>query len=170
VTVEPDRAGRGVVGDQRVEPGQQLRVGEGLLDPHVGLRFEPRHDRERRLLLAPDGAHGTVGVGPEELAVERDHLPVEPVQRPQPEVAVLGQLGEAEVAVEGAVEQGADRRGLEEHMRLPFGVQIRPAHRLDVQRSDPAFVQHRRSLPAGWTEVRADFFRGRQWLPRNVSC
>ena len=40
---------------------------------------------------------------------------------------MLGQLGEAEVAVEGAVEQGADRRGLEEDVRLALGVQFRLA-------------------------------------------
>ena len=93
-----------------------------------------------------DRVDRAVDVGAEELAVEGDHLAVEPVQRPQPEVAVLGQLGEAEVAVEGAVEQGADRRGLEEDVRLALGVQVRAPHRLHVQRPDPALVQHRRPV------------------------
>jgi len=34
--------------------------------------------------------------------VEGDHLPVEAVEGPQSEVAVLGELGEAQVAVVGA--------------------------------------------------------------------
>ena len=91
--------------------------------------------------------HGAVDVGAEELAVEGDHLAVEPVQRAQPEVAVLGQLGEAEVAVEGAVEQRPDRRGLEEDVGIALGVQVGPPHRLHVQRFDPALVEHAASLP-----------------------
>ena len=61
---------------------------------------------------------------------------------------MLGELGEAEVAVVGAVEQGADRRGLEEDVRLALGVQFVLAQRLDVQRPDPALVEHAASLPA----------------------
>ena len=63
---------------------------------------------------------------------------------------MLGQLGEAEVALVGALEQGPDRRGLKQHVRLTLGVQFLLAQRLDVQRSDPALVQHSRqssSLP-----------------------
>ena len=59
---------------------------------------------------------------------------------------MLGQLGEAEVAVVGAVEQRADRRGLEEDVRLALGVQFLLAQRLHVQRPDPALVEHRRKL------------------------
>ena len=73
---------------------------------------------------APTSVDRAVDVGPVEAAVEGDHLAVEAVQRPEPEVAVLGQLGEGEVAVVGAVEQGADRRGLEEDVGLALGVQF----------------------------------------------
>ncbi|MDQ2631511.1 MAG: hypothetical protein M3Y75_11170 [Actinomycetota bacterium] len=66
------------------------------------------------------------------------------VERAEPEVAVRGQLGKAEIAVEGAVEQGADRRGLEEDVGLALAVQVGAAHRLHVQRPDPALVKHRR--------------------------
>ena len=99
-------------------------MGEPPLDPRVDLRLEPGHHRERRLRPGAIGWTTPVDVGAEELAVEGDHLAVEPVQRAQAEVAVLGQLGEAEVAVVGAVEQGADRRGLEEDVRLALGVQF----------------------------------------------
>ena len=115
---------------------------ERLVDPRLDLRLEPRHHRERRPLLGGDRADRAVDVSAEELAVEGDHLAVEPVQRPQPEVARRRQLGEAEVAVEGTVEQGADRRGLEEDVGLALGVQIGAPHRLHMQRPDPALVEH----------------------------
>ena len=75
----------------------------------------------------PRDRDGAVDVGAEELAVASDHLAVEPVQRPQAEVAVLGQLGEAGSPLEGAVEQGPDRRGLEEDMGIALERAGRPA-------------------------------------------
>jgi hypothetical protein len=69
------------------------------------------------------------------------------VERAEAEVAVIGQLGEAEVALEAAVEQRPDRRGLEEDVRLALGVQFLLAQRVHVQGSDPALVEHRASLP-----------------------
>ena len=150
VAVEADRAGGGAAAgvssssrasSSRVSQRPSIRastVGSNLVTTANGV-FASGGDRVDR----------PVDVGAEELAVEGDHLAVEPVQRPQPEVAVLGQLGEAEVAVEGAVEQGADRRGLEEDVRLALGVQIGTPHRLHMQRSDPALVEHGGSLPPG---------------------
>ncbi|HEY1356310.1 MAG TPA: hypothetical protein VGF09_08335 [Solirubrobacterales bacterium] len=85
------------------------------------------------------------------MPLERDHLAVEPVQRAEAELAVLGQLGEAEVALVGALEQGADRRGLEEDVGIALGVQFALAHRLDVKRPDPALVKHGGSLPSAAT-------------------
>jgi hypothetical protein len=122
-------------------------VVERAISGHVDSRLKPGHDRERRSLRPVHLADGPVDVGPVEASVERDHLPVEPVQRPQPEVAVLGQLGEGEVAVVGALEQRPDRRSLKEHVRLPLGMQFRLPQRLHVQRPDPALVQHAPSLP-----------------------
>ena len=62
---------------------------------------------------------------------------------------MLGQLGEAEVALEAAVEQRADRRGLEEDVRLPLA--CRSARRIDSTCSDR--IQRSSSisgsLPAG---------------------
>jgi hypothetical protein len=146
--VDAHGAGGSTDGDQLVETRQQLFVGQLFVrQPLVDSRFEAGHNRERRPLLRRDSADPAVDVGAEELAVDRDHLAVEVVQRPQAEVAVLGQLGKAEVALEGAVEQRSDRRGLEEHVWLVLGVEVGAAHRLHVQRPDPALVQHRRSLP-----------------------
>ena len=132
MAVEPDRAGGGAGRDQPVEARQQLFVAEPLLDPLLDRRLEPGDDGERGARVGWHRLDPAVDVGAEELAVERDHLAVEPVQGPEPEVAVLGQLGEAEVAVEGAVEQGADRRGLEEDVRLALGVEVGVPHRLHV--------------------------------------
>ena len=142
VPVEADRAGRGSSRHQLVEPGQQRSVVERALELDVDGRLEPRHHRERRLRRGRNRVDPALDVGSQELAVEGDHLAVEPVQRAQPEVAVRGQLGEAEVAVVGAVEQRPDRRGLEEHVVLALLVQFGPPHRLHVQRLDPALVQH----------------------------
>ena len=124
--VEADRAGGGAGRDQLVEPRQQLLVVERARRARastVGSNRGDHRERGPRRRRRPRST-APVDVGAEELAVERDHLAVEPVQRPQPEVAVLGQLGEAEVAVVGAVEQRADRRGLEEDVRLALGVQF----------------------------------------------
>ena len=145
--VEADRAGGGAGRDQLVEPRQQLLVGEPALDPLVDRRLEAGDHGERRPLPGPDRVHVPVDVGPVEAAVEGDHLAVEPVQRAEPEVAVLGQLGEAEVAVVGAVEQGADRRGLEEDVRLALGVQVLPPQRLDVQRPGSSARRASRAQP-----------------------
>jgi lipooligosaccharide transport system ATP-binding protein len=143
-TVEADRAGGGAGGDQIVQPLQQSFVVELLPgQPLVQRRFEPGDDRERGPLLGPHRRHVAVEVGAEEPAVKRDHLAVEVVERPQPEVAVRSQLAEAEIAVEGPVEQRPDRRSLEEDVRLALLVQVGQAHRLHVQRPDPALVQHR---------------------------
>ena len=55
---------------------------------------------------------------------------------------MLGQLGEADVAVVGAVEQGADRRRLEENVRLVLGVQVAMPKGLEVQVAGEALVEH----------------------------
>ena len=46
----------------------------------------------------------SVDVGAIKAAVKGNHLAVEGVQRPEPEVAVLGQLGEGDIAVVRALE------------------------------------------------------------------
>ena len=129
--------------------GQQLLVGERPLDL----------DSSRlgsNLVTTANGVRSCAAIGcttPSTSARKNSPSsaiisPSSRVQRAQAEVAVLGQLGEAEVAVVGAVEQRADRRGLEEDVRVALGVQVGPPHRLDVQRPDPALVQHRASLPS----------------------
>jgi hypothetical protein len=120
----------------------ELAIGQALVDR----RLEAGDDGERRPLSRRHRADAPRDVGTEELAVERDHLAVEVVEGAETEVAVLGQLGKAEVSLEGAVEQGADRRSLEEHVRFPLLVQVGAAHRLHVQRPDPALVEHRRAV------------------------
>ena len=59
---------------------------------------------------------------------------------------MLGELGEGDVAVEGAVEQGADRRGLEEDVRLVLGVEVAVAQRLDVQVAGQPLVEDQRPV------------------------
>lgn len=152
--VDSYRAGSGVVADQLVKPLQQLLVREGPGEGRVDLRLEPGDDREGGPRAGGHGMDAALDVGPVEATVERDHLAIETVQRAQPEVAVLGQLAEAEVAVVSAVEQGGDGRGLEEDVRLALPVQVRPSHRLDVEGLDPAFIEHRGSLSARRASIR----------------
>ena len=124
-------------------------MAQPLLQLEADRRFEPGHHRERRSLIRRHLVHGTFVVRPIEAPVQCDHLPVQVVQRPQPQVAALGELGERDVTLVAALQQGADRRGLEEHVMLALGVQVGVAHRLHVQRPDPALVEHGTSLPSG---------------------
>ncbi len=117
------------------------------VDPAVDAGLEARHDGERRSRLPRDLPHEPIDIGAVETPVEGDHLAVEPVQRPQPKVAMLGQLSEGQVTVVRALEQRPDRRGLEEHVRLPLGVKFLLPQRLHMKRPDPALVQHAASLP-----------------------
>ncbi len=130
------------VGGDRVELAQHPLVGDRPLDRPLERRLEPGHRGERRPLARRDLLDQAVDVGAVEAAVERDHLAVERVQGPEPEVAVLGELGEGDVAVEGALEQGADRRGLEQHVRIVLGMEVAVAKRLDVQMAGEALVEH----------------------------
>jgi hypothetical protein len=145
--IEPDGAGGGARRNQLVEAGEQVAVGQRPVDLPLDRRLEAGDDRERGPLRGRHRVDPALDVGPVEIAVEGDHLAVQPVQRAEAEVALLSQLGEAEVAVVGAVEQRPDRRRLEEDVRLVSGVQIPPAHRLHVHGPDPALVEHRGSLP-----------------------
>ncbi len=137
----------GFGGDQPVELGEQLIVLQRPVDLSIERGRKAGHHRERCLRLGSHFGDVPVDIRAVEATVEGDHLAVQPVKRPQSQVTVLGQLGEGEIAVVGAVEQGRDRRGLEEHVRFPPRVQFGLAQRLHVQRSDPALVQHAASLP-----------------------
>ena len=53
---------------------------------------------------------------------------------------MLGELRERQVAVEAAVEQRVERRGLEHEVRLVLGVHAGPADRLDVQAVEQTVV------------------------------
>ncbi|HEX6782108.1 MAG TPA: hypothetical protein VF125_08785 [Solirubrobacterales bacterium] len=55
---------------------------------NVEARLEAGDDGERRPLLGSDPVQTPLDVGAEELAVERDHLAVEMVERAEAEVAV----------------------------------------------------------------------------------
>jgi hypothetical protein len=68
--------------------------------------------------------------------VQDDHLAVEPVERPHPEVAVLEQLADGEVAVVGPGHERVDRRGLEDLVRLPC-VAVPPAAPIPVGEHRP---------------------------------
>jgi hypothetical protein len=92
--------------------------GQALIDR----RLETGDDGERGALLRVDPLDPPIDVGAEELAVERDHLAVEVVESAEAEIAVLGQFGEAEIPLEGPLEQGADRRSLEEDVWLTLAM------------------------------------------------
>ena len=55
---------------------------------------------------------------------------------------MLPELGEADVTLVRALEERADRGGLEEDVVLALGVQLLLPHRLHVQGFDPALVEH----------------------------
>ena len=145
VAVDADREARGAGGQLGVEPG--LRGRAGAAGPRL-VRWicgaKANDQRERRPLGVGDPADAAVDGGLEELAVERDHLPVAGLERAEAEVAVLLELAEGDVAVVGAVEQRVDGGRLEDHVRLVLGVHVAVAHRLDVQGLDQSLVDGHR--------------------------
>ncbi len=86
----------------------------GRSSPRGRSRPPGRTERPRRRGSARWRAPGDVpvDVGPVEAAVDGDHLAVEMVERAEPEVAMLGKLGKADVTLEGALEQRPDRGSL----------------------------------------------------------
>jgi hypothetical protein len=112
LAVHPHRRGARTRRHPLVEGGNQGVVVERAVELELDLRLEPDDDRERRQGAWLNLVDRAVDVGPVEAPVEGDHLSVERVQGAEAEIAVLGELGEADVALVGAVEEGADRRGL----------------------------------------------------------
>ncbi len=125
-----------------VELGHQLlpldRVGE--LEA-VG-RLELDQAGERRPALGLDRVRDPLHVAAPELAVDRHHLAVDAVERAEAEVAVAGELGEADVALELAVEEGGERRSLEDLVGHGALGQVVVVARGDVQGVDQALVEH----------------------------
>jgi hypothetical protein len=138
--VDAHGADRRTPGSAAVELGDQLVVLTRAVEAELDDRREEGHHGERRSCAGLNVAEVAVGVGAQEAAVDRDHLTVEAVERPQPEVSVLGQLGKAEIAVEVTVEQRVQRRGLKDDLGLVPRTQLRPTDRLDVQSADQAIV------------------------------
>ena len=104
---------------------------EVIRELELDLRFKPDHDRERRQGAWLNLDDRAVEVGAIEAPVEGDHLPVERVQGAEAEIAVPGELSEADVPFVGPIEQGADRRGLKQHVGLVLGVYLILAKGLD---------------------------------------
>jgi hypothetical protein len=147
-TVDPDGTGGGAGGNALLDRRQQRIVVERSLEAEVEIGVEGNDHRERGALGAGQLVDPALDVGPVEATVEGHHLPIEVIHGAEPVVALLGQLREADVTFEGALEQRADRRCLEENVWLVPAVEVRMPHRLDVQRPDPAFVEAHRSEPA----------------------
>ena len=139
-TVDAHRADRGAARGAPVQGVDEGVVLQRAVQGELHGRREPRHDGERRPGVGRDVAQVAVRVRAQEAPVEREHLAVEPVERPEPEVAVLGELRERQVAVEAPVEQRVERRGLEHEVRLVLGVRAGPADRLDVQAVEQTVV------------------------------
>jgi len=123
-----------------IELVDELVVVRGAVDAELNHRIKERYDGERGPRRRGNLADVPLHVGTQEAAVEREHLAVQPVQGAEPEVAVLGKLGEREVAVEVALEQRVQRGGLEDDVRLVLRVQPRTPHRLHVQAADEPIV------------------------------
>ncbi len=86
-----------IVGAARVvELGGQLRHG-GERRKRAGLaRLEMRDHGEGHLLVVPRRADGAVAADLEEVSVQGDHLPVQPVKGAEPEIPVLAQHAHAD--------------------------------------------------------------------------
>src|SRR5262245_13725147 len=109
---DPDRV-RGIrQAELLVDRGEEGVSVHRAVELEAAVRLEEGEDRERRSLLGVDRVERAVDVRAQELAVEGDHLAVDGIEGPEPEIAVSGELGEADVAVVGAVEERLDRRGL----------------------------------------------------------
>ncbi len=128
-------------GIRAVDLPQQPVVVERPLQIELEERAERDYDGERRALRAREVVDPAIDLGAVEEPVEGDHLAVEVVDRSQAEIPVLGELAEADVSLVGPLEESADRRGLEEHVRLPAAMQAGVPHGLDVERPDPALVE-----------------------------
>ena len=74
--------------------------------------MEPGDRRERGAVGWRRPGGGSVRAQPVANAVEDDHLAIEVVEGAQAEVAVTQDVGDGDVAVVDAFEQGADRREL----------------------------------------------------------
>ena len=136
VEVAPDaeRVGGLGVPEPLVERRQERVALERALDLEPPIGAEVGQHRERAAALGLDRVQVPVHVGAQELSVERDHLAVAGIEGPEPEVSMLGELLEADVAVVRAVQQRLDRRGLEQQVRIVLGVELASVQRLHVER------------------------------------
>jgi len=116
---------------------------------------EPGDHGEGGLLGRTDPVQGPVGGRPEEVAVDRDHLAVEPVQRAEAGVSLGGELRERQVPVVGTVEQGRDGGGLEQRVVVVPGVEVGPPHRLHVERAEGRFLDHGRTCSSTASQPRS---------------
>ena len=114
---------------------------QGSLQVELDGRLEGDDNGEWGPLRAGELLGPALHVGAVEATVERDHLAVQVVDGAQPEVAMLGELREGHVALVGALQQCAERGCLEEDVRVVARVEVGVAHRLHVQRADPALVE-----------------------------
>ncbi len=76
-------------------------IGRGL--PDIGV--EKRDRRKWRGLAVRCGDNRAVGLCLPDLAVKHDHLAVKPVEGPDPEVAMLFEFGDRDIAVIHALHQ-----------------------------------------------------------------
>ena len=142
--VDPHRGARGrgrqKLGEQRVEI-----VGHAHVQLDAGL--EGGDDRERAAARGLGRVHRPVLGGAIDDPVGQHELAVERVERPQPEIATLRELGDGHIAVVGAVQQRLDRGDLKQLMRPAARVKLRGklrvAHCLDVKRVEQLGVEHR---------------------------
>ena len=104
--------------------------------------LERDHDGVRRAgpLLRP--GERAIQLGLVRLPVNDDQLSVQGVERAQPEVAVEQQLAQRDVAVERAVDQRMDGRGLKQLVGRLGEADPVVAQHLDVQRAQELEFAH----------------------------
>ena len=81
-------------------------------------------------------------IRPPRVPVDHDQLTVEPVQRPEPKVAVLEDFRQCQVTIEGAAQQSFDRRGLKQLVLPGFRSQLAVTHHLHMQRIEEFELAH----------------------------
>ena len=114
VAVDPDRVEQVLRRPQTIELRLQVGQTGAVAELHRRARVELGDHGVRAADLVVDLVHGAIRADLEDPAVEHDHLAVEPVERPQPEVPVLFERAHGDVAPVHPLHQRPGGRDLEE--------------------------------------------------------
>ena len=146
---------RGTPLDRDRKMGLQLGVGKRPLQRDRLPRLE-RHDDGVRRRGGEIGPHeGAVQVGLPGLAAQHDQLAVEAVQRAETQIAVLEDLAQRHVALEGTGQQRLHSRGLKQLVRGVLGAQLAVAQQFDLEGAEELELAHLEIKPSSADAARA---------------